>query len=294
MVTFALVDVDGTSHALNRAAGISVRMGVEGSGGPVITPNEDKLAYAPGTQLRRVSTGPTKLTVPLLIEGASSAAIEGLLDDLREWVFPGTEYQDEPSKCGFRVNRDDGTTRQIDGIYVEGLGGNDALGRLSAHHRLNLVLHADDPYWSDIADTVVTFTTGAGLPLWFPYYPYYLSPSSVLSEQTVTNSGQLEAWPIWVISGPGSGPIITNVDTGEYFTFGVTLGTGETITVDTRPRRKTAVRSDGTEVSGLMSSASVFWPLTKGANTVRVVFSSTTSDSYVTCNYRRRWIGGHR
>lgn len=294
MVSFTLIDVDGTAHALTRENGISTRVGMEGAAGPSVSMNEDKLAYSPGTQLRRLSTNPTRVTIPMLLEASSGAGVEGLLDDLRTWTFPGTEYQDEPTPFIFRVNRDDGTSREIECVYAGGLEGNDSLGRRDAHHRLNLIGHAADAYWSDIADTVVTFTSGAGLPSWFPYYPYYLSPSTVLAELAVDNTGHLEAWPIWTITGPGSGPIITNMDTGELFTFGATLAAGETITVDTRPRRKTAVRTGGTEVSGLMSSTSTYWPLAKGVNTVRVVLSSVGSGSSVALNYRRRWIGGHR
>lgn len=293
---FTLVDTSGSTHVLGAASGVYLLRGAKGLGGPSLAVNEDKLPYAPGTRLRRLSTPPARLDLPIEIRAASVALLDTLMDTLRGWVLPGTEASAEPETVFLRCVRDDGASREIEGIYVGGLEGDEAAGG-TLWQKAVLSLYCSDPYWRDTAETEVTFTNGVGLRLWFPLYPYDLSPSAVFAEQTITNTGQVETWPVWTITGPGSDPTLTNLTTGEVLALDLTLADGDVVTIDTNERgatAKTITNQNDVNLWPFASATSVLWPLQRGANEIRVAMSGTSGDSAIELAYRRRWAGGYR
>jgi hypothetical protein len=294
-LSFALVDVAGVVHALDNTTGVNVAAGPHGLGMPPVAVTGDKLPYAPGAALRRISTPPSTIEVPIEIAATTSALLDALLDTVRGWVLPGTELDALPSTVKLRVTRADGAVREIEGVYAGGLEGDDLAG-VETWHDAVLSLFCPDPYWSDAVDTTVTFTaTPPASAAWFPYYPYNLAPASVFSTQDITNTGQVEAWPVWTINGPCSEPVVRNLTTGEVFALvGLSLAVGDVVTIDTRPRRKSVRRADGTNLWPLASAGSALWPLRPGLNSVRVELVGTTADSSAVLSYRRRWAGGHR
>src|SRR5690606_30720906 len=72
-----------------------------------------------------------------------------------------------------------------------------------------------------------------------------VSSGQVLGETTLTNPGDVEAWPTWTITGPASLVTITHLDTGEEFAVdpgadGIDHGPlleGEQVVVTTDPPR---------------------------------------------------------
>lgn len=297
-VVYTLVDTAGVSHTLGSgdAAGINVAPGAKGLGMPGFSINTDKLPYAPGGRARRISTPPTTIDIPLTIEAATATALETLLDNLAGWVLPGTENDDAPSTITFRVTATDGSSRELSAVCTGGLDDDDlltAFGTTWQDTVLSLVV--PDPYWSDIVDTVVTFSsTPPASASWFPYYPYNLAPTSVFSTQDITLGGQIEAWPVWTIIGPCSQPALRNLTTGDVFAIDTTVAAGDSITVDTRPIHKSVRRADGTNLWPQVVAGSVMWPLSVGLNSVRVELSETTLATSTSLTYRRRWARARR
>ncbi len=295
-LSFALVDVNGVERALDDSTGVHVAMGSKGLGMPSISVSGDKLPYAPGETPRQVATPASVLDIPIYIEAATSALLDALLDTVRGWVLPGTERRTTPRTVLFRVTRDDGAEREIEGVYGGGLEGDDLAGVETWQDGM-LSLFCPDPYWRDIAATEVTFTSGTGVRSWFPYWPYDLTPSSVFAEQTITNGGQVEAWPVWTITGPGSNPTLANLTTGEELSLVMELGAGDVVTIDTSESGATAktIRDqNGANLWPLATPLSVMWPLEVGGTDVRVSLAGATVASSVELAYRRRWAGGHR
>lgn len=291
-----LVDTSGTTRALDGSLGVSVPLGSRGMSFPSITPNGDKLPYAPGVALRRVSTAPGVLDLPLILRAATSAALDTIMDNIRGWILPGTERNATPDTVYIRVTRDDGAVREIEGVARLSEGDDSAGGPILQRAILSLYCH--EAYWRDVTATTVTFTSGTGVRSWFPYWPYDLTPSAIFSEETITNSGQIETWPVWTITGPGSDPTVTNLTTGETLVLsGLTLAAGDVVTIDTSESgatAKTITDANGVNLWPYATTASALWPLEVGANVVRVELDGATGASSVELSYRRRWAGGHR
>lgn len=296
-VAFSLVDVAGVVHALDTTTGVNVLVGERGLGMPAFDVAGDKLPYAPGVALGRLATGPTVIELPIEVAAATSALLDALLDALRSWLLPGTERRTAPATVFLRVTRSDGAAREIEAVYLSGLDGDGAAG-VETWQDAVLSLRAPDPYWRDVAATIVTFTGGSGVRSWWPYYPYDLTPSAVFAEQSVANAGQVEAWPTWTITGPGSDPVLTNLTTGEALAFeGLDLAAGDVVTIDTGERgatAKTIRNQQGANLWSYVPIASEMWPLAVGANAVRVQMSGTSGASAVQLAYRKRWAGGLR
>jgi hypothetical protein len=295
-IAFALVDTSGSVHALDATTGVNVLLGERGLGAPPIAVLEDKLPYAPGTALRRISTGPAVIELPVEIAAATTALLDALLDTVRGWLLPGTERSSSPGTVFLRVTRSDGAQREIEAVYAGGLEGDGAAG-VDTWQDAVLTLRAPDPYWRDVTATTFDFTSGEGISSWFPYWPYNLTPSAVFAEQSVTNSGQAEAWPVWTITGPGTDPTLTNLTTGEVLALDLALGAGDVVTIDTSERgakAKTIADQDGANLWPFASPTSVLWPLERGLNSIRVEMGNTDGSSSVDLSYRRRWAGGLR
>lgn len=296
-LTFELVDVDGVVRSLDDTTGVYVALGSRGLGFPRVQPNGDKLPYAPGVGLRRISTPPSVLDVPIYLGASTDALLDALLDTVRGWVRPGTERNATPGTVFLRVTREDGAIREIEGVYAGGLDGDDAAG-VDTWHDAMLSLYCPEAYWRDATATTHTFTSGVGVRSWFPYWPYDLTPSAVFAEESITNTGQIETWPVWTITGPCTDPTFTNLTTGEILELsGLTLAAGDVVTVDTSERgatAKTIENQNGVNLWPYATTTSVLWPLEKGANIVRVTMGGTSGASSVQLSYRRRWAGGHR
>lgn len=294
---YALVDVNGTIRALDGSLGVSVRRGARGLGFPRVTPYGDKLPYGPGVALRRIGTPANLLELPIRLERSTAALLDALLDSVRGWVMPGTERNATPSTVKLQVTRSDGAVREIEGVYAGGLEGDDAAG-ITTWQLAMLNLFCYEAYWRDATATTFTFTSGEGVRSWFPYWPYDLTPSSVFAEETITNTGQIETWPVWTITGPGTNPTLTNLTTGEVLELsGLTLAAGDVVTVDTSergPTAKTITNQNNVNLWPYATPTSAMWPLGVGANEVRAAMGNVSVASAVSMSYRRRWAGGHR
>lgn len=148
---------------------------------------------------------------------------------------------------------------------------------------------AADPYWRDATETLVEF--GAGRQF-FPFFPLEVSPETTLGTSEVRNDGDVDAWPVWQVVGPGDNPSIRNDTTGEVVALtGVTLAAGETVTIDTRPGIKTVTGPGGVNLYPNLTLASTLWPLIRGPQSITVDVANTTGASRVNLLYRRRYLG---
>lgn len=110
------------------------------------------------------------------------------------------------------------------------------------HHRATLQFVATEP-----RRYALTASTGGpiGLPaagvggLPFPIvFPLTFGSGPVGGSLTVTNTGDAATWPTFTVTGPVTGPVITNVNTGQQLGFDplFTVAAGQTMTVDTDTR----------------------------------------------------------
>ncbi len=77
---------------------------------------------------------------------------------------------------------------------------------------------------------------------------------------TITNHGDVNAWPIITTLGPGTELTVTNMTTGLAWRLTGNIAAGSSLTVDHRPGHKSA-RLDGANVFGRLADDSALWPL---------------------------------
>lgn len=151
-----------------------------------------------------------------------------------------------------------------------------------------------DDLWYDAAATrlVLTLAPPPSGGFTTPFvFPLTTTAASVRPGQLAIG-GQVDTWPVVTIAGPVSRPrvVVTDVWTLELT---ATLAWDQTVTVDPRPWARTVLRSDGANLAGTLTRASV--PLSgmqlPAATDTQVVFSGTdpTGSARCTVSYRNAW-----
>jgi hypothetical protein len=139
--------------------------------------------------------------------------------------------------------------------------------------------------------TVLTSTTLYKSGSFFPFFPLTLLNSSLFASVTAQNDGDVDAWPIWTIEGPGSSILLRNQTTGKVLSLpSVTLTAGQQVQIDTRPNRR-SVTVLGVNGFSSLSSDSNLWPLVSGANGISIEMGGTGADSRVTLRFTERYLG---
>jgi len=90
--------------------------------------------------------------------------------------------------------------------------------------------------------------------------PFRISSGSQLATATITNEGDVEAWPVWTIRGPATS-VTVGVD-GRTVQWSITLAEGDTLVIDTDPTVQCAWLN-GVDVTAQLGTAS-FAPIPAG------------------------------
>lgn len=189
------------------------------------------------------------------------------------------------------VRGDDGETRSLDCYCIGGLEGDEAAALDGRWWRLALKFYAPDPWWYGESVTV-EYGGLDSVTAFFPLFPTHLSSSTVAGAFTVDLSGtDAPAYPVWTITGPGTGLTLTNVTTGQVITTSATLTGGQSMTIDTRPGFQSIRRNDGTNLMSTLSSDPALWPLQEDLNSVTAALTGATSASKISVTYAPRYAG---
>ena len=276
MAKMEWVDADAGVTLLRRAIGQS------GFGGADSMPVFYQAAGLSGVRLSQMLDGPAHLTLAVNIRATTRSLYEverrTLMAALKNG--PGTLRHTDTA----------GLVWELPAVYMSGLGASDT----EVDSQLaQLEFQSDgEPYWQSTVVNTTVWATPVITELWLPQSLFpVVTPSEVFDTATVTNSGDVHAWPTWVIDGPGENPFITNDTTGLTLTFvGLTLLVGEVLTVNTNPGVVTA-DVDGATVWSSLTDASTFWPLAPGASVVRLGMGGAGGTSSFTLTYSDRQHG---
>jgi hypothetical protein len=194
-----------------------------------------------------------------------------------------------------QVTRQDGAVRHIKGIYFTGLEGSRSQDTYNTlWMEMPLAIKCLDPAWYDPTAKVFIYTTAAPTNF-FPFFPLVLSAGNVFGNTIVTNGGSLDAWPVWEVKGPGTNPLFENLATGKKLQFTTVLQVGETLVIDTRPGKKSAVVGSLNKFPDISVDSSL-WPLTFNDDgspkdqTVSITMSNTDSNSEVKLTFNERYL----
>jgi hypothetical protein len=263
--------------------------GVSGLGAAAITITTDDRARG-GVRVRHVQANERVITWPLYVYG------EDHMDFVELWRRVATAFT-STSRHGpgtLEIARPDGSARRVQAYYQAGfdVSGKQGYGIISDYCVLTLL--CEDPYWTSA--TPVRIHREYGVPVDFQDPYPTLSSGQVLGATTVTNDGDVEVWPDWVITGPASGITATNSTRGEAFTLDPdadaighgSLAEGEQVTISTDPPQ---VRGpDGSNWTGALSwPGAVLWPLDPGQSDVDFDLAGAGPGSAVDLTYYPRY-----
>lgn len=256
--------------------------GPAGWGAPIFELVTDPLSRG-GVSLRFVRAQAARVTWPLHIWGEDHQTFVNRWRQLRR-AFLLTLHRQSPGVL--RVARQDGSAREIQAIYEDGFGGESGEGWLFANPVLTLM--ALDGYWRAATDTVAPFTYGSGTSFLAPYPQ--TSSSQVLGSTTITNNGDVEAWPIWTVTGPMTALAGINTTTGQSFELTYTLTAGQVLTIDTANPAVTGPAGQNL-IGSLNWPTAYLWPLISGVNAVQLNVSGASAGTAVSLAYRPRYDG---
>lgn len=289
---FAWVDATGASHRLDsNIDGVSIVESVAGRMMPVSRRTDEVVPLQPGQRLRSILHDQRDVTLGLLFQAATATAIRTLL---RTWLARFDATRGDGSLV---VTDPAGAQRELTCRYMSGLElVEDSQSRDPSGAQLAVVTFtANDPYWADTTDSTQIWTSGGGASTFFPIFPLSLGASQTFGTSTVTNAGDVPTFPVWIIAGPGSDLVLTNLTSGRVLEWAGTLGAAEYLIIDTRPGSQSAtpksvIKNDGSNQFGSLTSYD-FWPLEPDANTISIELAGSTGSSQVTADWRARYLG---
>lgn len=275
---------DGSQWPLTYAQGARyfLTAGVAGLGSVPISIAVDTMPRG-GSRARSQRAEARIVTLPLFLAG----------DEHADWVdlFGGLEdafTQTEPGNPGIlRIVRPGGVERRILALYDNGFepsGGDD--WRWSV---VPISLYCEDGHFYDPTPIVLERAYTAGGTSFLDHFPR-VSSGAVLGATTLTNPGQVKAYPTIRIDGPFSSFTATNNTTGETFEIipGSALIAGEARIVTADPPTITDENGDSA-LGDLTMPGSVLWGLVRGDNAITFTAVGAGAGTLVTVSFNARY-----
>jgi hypothetical protein len=259
--------------------------GVEGRGIPPIVLDEQPL-LGDGVSQGSPTFGAREIVIPFKMLGLP----EDIRREIRQW---GKALAADRRQGTLLVQSLVNDERQIACRYS---GGFTLVENLNVYVTQAVVFRAAQPFWEDAAETVLSWSPVTENTNFFPISNpdtgsfITISQGNVITTATIENNGDMPAWPIWEITGPGSGLVqLVNADTGETIQFSRSLALGETITIDTRPGIKTVRAADGSNEFRSLGLSQLF-ALAPGATTVYLSVGGAETETTIKLRFRRQWL----
>lgn len=224
---------------------VALNSGITGLGMPTITRYTSVAPAVAGSRWKGWRVEEREVMLPLLVWSDVSDA-QFLARDRALWAgmrpdAPGTltfttpDGQSRVLTC--RFSSDNGDTTYYSPTR-------------SGWHEYQVSLVADDdPLWRGPAERW-TFAAGTASP-WFSGAGgvITISPSQTLGNAQVTNRGEVDAWPVWSVTGPVD-TLVLGVGGGTV-SIASAIAAGQSVDIDTRPSSLSIVDQSGADLSGV-------------------------------------------
>ena len=289
--TITWVPASGSQIVLNNEVNYYVLVGLLGGESPSFTFVEERFPGLYGSYVRQVDVAPRTLTIPVKIVDNPLADLKDRITELVVAVNPLLGLGTLKFETGTK-------TRYIDCYYSGGLEGNDGLDTWGSDWVKGMMtFYAPFPYfYGDAIETLYELGSALADFLTDPFFPMSIGESTILGDDTIDNIGQIESWPVWTITGPGSAITLTNVDTSEVIALtgagGLTLASGEVIEIDTRPGYKSITKiSSGANYFKYLSDASILWSLAAGNVDINTSVTGASAVTEILLSFEPHYAG---
>ncbi len=278
--TAAFIDADGTVWPLTDDQGgfFTLADGVSGLGAAPVELTTDDHPRG-GSRLRHVQPVSRTIVWPLYVYGDTHMGFIGRWRQLAS-AFTGTSRRKLSGVL--EIARPDGTRRRIKVFYREGFEGQSQQGAGISSDAAILSLYCEDPYWYDpVAIGEHRGIDAGGTVDFLSPYPS-VSSSQVLGATSLTNPGDVIAWPTWTITGPGTAVTVTHSGTGESFVItpasvGGTLAAKDKVIVATDPPKVTKYTAEQQTINLGAATAGSITITFDGQTTGSIAYNATAA-----------------
>ncbi|MEV7282596.1 phage tail family protein [Streptomyces sp. NPDC093111] len=279
-MTALLLETERDSLDLNEVAGTGygyqATVGATGFGLPSVSAQWLEGA-GDGSRFRGQRVLSRDIDLPLDIVGRSRRHLSSLISRLARAVA---------QECSL-ILVDDAGVRWSTPVYRTGGGEIDLAGTNDVQTTISF--RAPDPYFT--ASTVSTQRVGGDVgttPFLSSIVSLPVAASQAIGEIQLDNTGDVPAYPVWEVYGPGRDLTVVS-PTGETLRWTGSLSSTEKLIVDTRTG--TVTDGKGANRYALLDTAPRFWTVPPGVSTAAVRLLDTTAASRVVCSWRpRRWM----
>jgi hypothetical protein len=249
------------------------------------SPNLDGAIYRGSRATSRL------VLLPLYVYGIDRSSLRKFKRKLADALNP------KNGPCILKFQESHGSPRTLTCYYTAGMEGDessDASGFTWTSYGIQLT--AFDPWFYGQTAVGQSWEFGTEVPfLASPFLPLTLSSGTPVSgAATVTNNGDIEAWPIWTVAGPVRSIAMTGPDGSSWAIPANTSGTdvvpaGRTLTVDTRPGFKTLMDDQGTNYWPQLGPNPSLWSIPEGTSQVQINAVAGDGQASVTMTLNPRY-----
>lgn len=278
-VTISLTGANGDTITLEDSSDFVLGTGVSGFGIPNTQLRIEDSA-GNGGLYRYSKRGVRDLDLPIMVFGNDRAAVETNLRRL------GRLLQDRKGATRITATYSDGSSVYLDAHYAGGAETQFGSDAGQTYCRWVITMQAPQPFWeSGQSNSFNVQASNSGRGLLPQLSKLKVSSSQALGAVTVTNIGDVETYPTWVLRGPLSNVIIS--DGTNSFTYVAAIANGSSITIDTEAG--TVVDETGANKYANLGPAPKLFTLQPGVSAMTISGDDATSASLVTCYYSPRY-----
>lgn len=280
---------DGAGLVLtDRAAGYRVlAAGTRGLSAPPYRLSTEQYAGVAGTRLQALEADQREISLGVKVEASSPAEFRA------RWRALVHAFRPRAGDGQLVVADEVGVRRLITCRYTGGLEGAAVDEFTGVAGRAIVKLAAFDPWFYgepvsiDFGLAAPSVFLSAALP-----FPRMLSASTIQGQRDIDlAAADVESYPLWTITGPGSSLTLTNDSTGRTIQVDAAIADGQTVVIDTRPGHQSVRRGDGTNLMGALSSDPSLWPLVERVNRVTAVLGAAGQGSRIRATFSPRYSG---
>lgn len=275
-----LVGANGDEIELKTASQSDFMLATEVSGLGLTTLRVDIAEGAgDGGVWRRTRRNPRDIDLPILVFGDGRADIQVKLRRLAQIL------SDRVGPTKLRIDFADGNSAYTYGHLTD--GGSTTYGKDANQDycRWVITLRCPDPYWT--SSDSVSFKVQQNLDTdgLLPYLgELRLTDGQGFGTVSISNPGEVEAFPTWLLTGPFDAVSISSGGIG--FTYNATVAAGATITIDTAAG--TVKSSAGANLYGNLGTTPKLFSFPSGTTNLAVAVTNPTSATLVQCYFNPR------
>ncbi|MGW5773111.1 phage tail domain-containing protein [Streptomyces longwoodensis] len=250
---------------------IVLQPGATGLDMPPFEVHMDDSPNLDGSTFRSARAAARQILLPVFVYGIDRRTLREFKRKLATALNPKRGY------CVLTFMEQDGIARRLQCYYAGGMEGAETIDASGFKWiTYGIQLTATDPWFYSDTEVAASWSFGTAQPfLGNPFFPIRLGKGTLATSTIeVTNPGDIEAWPVWTITGPLKSFNFTGPD-GTSWGIPAAAGgadvllNGRTLTVDCRPGFKTVLDDQGTNYFPLLAANPSLFSVPPGTSTVQ-------------------------